>query len=502
MAGKQVQRRRGSTSQHAVFTGAVGEVTVDTDKKVEVVHDGTTPGGFPQASARDIAATNANVTAAQTTANNALASANQAGVDAGHAQADATTAITKANTAQSEVDALETVVASNYATTVKQDAGGVSAAKVPKGTNVQRPTTPQPGDFRFNTDLGRFEGYSNSTVGWAPIGGDSIPLFTVFWVPMRTAVPAGFVAADGQLLSRATYPDAWAGINVGNAPGVSDANWLASPVYRGSYSIGDGTSTFRLPDLNGKASGSYGALFLRGDGLNSAGTDGLVQLSGNLQHTHVVSTDVNAGQQAASGNGGTTFNNANRLQYLGSDSTGNYPLFAANSGGNESRPLSVTGCWAVKLFGAVINPGAADAAQLASDLANLSSIVQNQCYKKNNILGTVSTSGGVPTGAILQNGANANGYFVRMADGTQICHTNGQQMVPAVGVSSMGWAFPIAFVTPPVGFSVYAAIGTGVDPRGYSAQMQYGGASTTTVTFDSYANSTVGFGASAIGRWN
>ena len=33
MAGKQVQRRRGSTAQHAVFTGALGEITVDTDKK-------------------------------------------------------------------------------------------------------------------------------------------------------------------------------------------------------------------------------------------------------------------------------------------------------------------------------------------------------------------------------------------------------------------------------------------------------------------------------------
>lgn len=37
------------------------------------------------------------------------------------------------------------------------------------------------------------------------------------------------------------------------------------------------------------------------------------------------------------------------------------------------------------------------------------------------ILGTVSQSGGVPTGAILQRGSNANGEFLRLADGTQIC---------------------------------------------------------------------------------
>jgi hypothetical protein len=46
---KQLQLRRGSTSQHTTFTGAVGEVTVDTNKDVVVVHDGSTAGGFPLA---------------------------------------------------------------------------------------------------------------------------------------------------------------------------------------------------------------------------------------------------------------------------------------------------------------------------------------------------------------------------------------------------------------------------------------------------------------------
>jgi len=43
----QVQFRRGTTGQHSAFTGAVGEVTVDTEKKVLCVHDATTAGGFP-----------------------------------------------------------------------------------------------------------------------------------------------------------------------------------------------------------------------------------------------------------------------------------------------------------------------------------------------------------------------------------------------------------------------------------------------------------------------
>jgi hypothetical protein len=46
---KQLQLRRGTTVQHSSFTGAVGEVTVDTTKDTVVVHDGTTAGGFPLA---------------------------------------------------------------------------------------------------------------------------------------------------------------------------------------------------------------------------------------------------------------------------------------------------------------------------------------------------------------------------------------------------------------------------------------------------------------------
>jgi len=42
----QVQFRRGTTSQTGSFTGAVGEVTVDSDKDTVVVHDGSQAGGF------------------------------------------------------------------------------------------------------------------------------------------------------------------------------------------------------------------------------------------------------------------------------------------------------------------------------------------------------------------------------------------------------------------------------------------------------------------------
>lgn len=46
-----IKRRRGTTAEHAAFTGLEGEITVDTTKKVVVVHDGVTPGGIPLARA-------------------------------------------------------------------------------------------------------------------------------------------------------------------------------------------------------------------------------------------------------------------------------------------------------------------------------------------------------------------------------------------------------------------------------------------------------------------
>lgn len=44
----QVQFRRGTTVQHSTFTGAVGEVTLDTTKQTLIVHDGSTAGGIAE----------------------------------------------------------------------------------------------------------------------------------------------------------------------------------------------------------------------------------------------------------------------------------------------------------------------------------------------------------------------------------------------------------------------------------------------------------------------
>ncbi len=42
---KQIQIRRGTAAEHSSFTGAIGELTMDTTNKTIRVHDGTTAGG-------------------------------------------------------------------------------------------------------------------------------------------------------------------------------------------------------------------------------------------------------------------------------------------------------------------------------------------------------------------------------------------------------------------------------------------------------------------------
>ncbi len=97
----ELKLRGGTTAQHATFTGAAREITVDTDKNAIIVHDGSTAGGHE-------------------------------------------TALT--------------------ATTVEKTASTGSAV-LPVGTDAQRDGTPSAGYLRWNTDQGSAEVYDGSAWG-------------------------------------------------------------------------------------------------------------------------------------------------------------------------------------------------------------------------------------------------------------------------------------------------------------------------------------------------
>ena len=66
-------------------------------------------------------------------------------------------------------------------------------------------------------------------------------------------------------------------------------------------------------------------------------------------------------------------------------------------------------------------------------------------YSTATLVGAVAQSGGVPTGSVIERGSNANGDYVRFADGTQICtHAVPVSHNHATNLSGF-WAFPAAF---------------------------------------------------------
>lgn len=70
-----------------------------------------------------------------------------------------------------------------------------------------------------------------------------------------------------------------------------------------------------------------------------------------------------------------------------------------------------------------------------------------EIYSQASIVGPVSQTAGKPTGAIIEQGSNANGSYVRFADGTQHCWN----AAPTPG-GEITWTHPVAFAAPPVTF--------------------------------------------------
>lgn len=80
-------------------------------------------------------------------------------------------------------------------------------------------------------------------------------------------------------------------------------------------------------------------------------------------------------------------------------------------------------------------------------------------YGPGNVVGTVSQTAGAPSGAVIERGDNANGSYVRWADGTQMCWqqsgtlTADQGAIGTTGFSASEiytWVFPASFIATPI----------------------------------------------------
>ena len=145
---------------------------------------------------------------------------------------------------------------------------GTGSLQLPSGTTAQRPT-PATGDIRFNTTLTQFEGYNGSA--WGEIA-NGVPAGSVFSFATTTP-PSGYLECNGAAVSRSTYASLFSAIST-------------------TWGVGDGSSTFNLPDLRGQ--------FVRGWD-NSAGVDSgrsfaSSQTDQNKSHNHTADKTSWTGQ--------------------------------------------------------------------------------------------------------------------------------------------------------------------------------------------------------------
>jgi hypothetical protein len=133
-----------------------------------------------------------------------------------------------------------------------------------------------------------------------------------------------------------------------------------------------------------------------------------------------------------------------------------------------------------------------------------------QHYTQGDILGTVSQSGGVPTGAVIERGSNANGEYVRFADGTQICTQRLSEIAIDNSFGSGGlfrsntfsWTFPATFVVGSAqGANLFGRVG---NANGLCVQIPYGNLTTQATDIRAFATASVASTdvfLTAIGRW-
>jgi len=320
MPTTQLQLRRGNTAQTAIFTGAVGEVTVDTDKKTLIVHDGVTPGGIEISlkSITDFAysqantATNNAATADQRAvtsgsyANSAFGVANTANQRAVTSGSYANSAYAQANTAttlsQSAYDQANT--ATNNAATADQKA--VSAGVYANSAYAQANTSDQKavtsGDYANSAYL-----QANTATTNAATADQKAVTSGVY------ANSAYGQANTGTVLAQAAYDSA---NNVGPQvqPAFNAANSAgsyANSAYATANSLFDGTSvaTVFAFQLNSADITSNGAMVISTGAsggtpkdLTLSPSSGITKTSGTIL---IQDNDILALAQSAYGQGNT-----------------------------------------------------------------------------------------------------------------------------------------------------------------------------------------------------
>ena len=217
---------------------------------------------------------------------------------------------------------------------------GTGVLKLPTGTTAQRPTAAT-GQIRFNTQTVEFEGYNGAAWGGLASG---VPVGTILTHAANTP-PSGFLECNGSAISRSTYATLFSTIQT-------------------TFGVGDGSSTFALPDLRGQ--------FVRG-WANTGSTDasrafGSPQTDQNTNHTHTTDSQTLTGsvshlsatlaQNPGSASGvfskgssasavGAPSGGSGSAATLGFDGTHSHTI-SSSGGGTEARPTNIALMYIIK----------------------------------------------------------------------------------------------------------------------------------------------------------
>ena len=270
---------------------------------------------------------------------------------------------------------------------VRQTAA-TGAAVLPEGPQAERPDpVPETGLLiRLNSTSGKPEWFNRVKVAWQPFGTDGGELFSYAWhngprASIATLTP-GRIPTDGQQITLLQYPDAVAAVLAGKQNVVTEAVWQADASKRNCWSLGDGASWVRVPDLNAVQAGTGKPFYLRGgtDALNGTSVgDAIRNITGEVAHAAGFGL-INTAQGSSSATGAFRLGTpvVSSIQGL-ANTAGNAIRFDAASvvpTADENRVKTAYGVMTVRVFTEVANAGSVDAATLATQLAVVDAQVQ------------------------------------------------------------------------------------------------------------------------------
>ena len=209
------------TNAETAESNASTSATTATTKAAEAATSATSASTSASTATTKASEASTSASSASTSATTATTKASEATTSATSASTSASTATTKASEAATSATnaATSATAAAASAASIGTDPSfnsvtitGNTALKLPVGTTAQRPT-PTTGQFRYNSTLGEFEGY---TTEWGSIGGGgstdiSLNQFTgdgsdtTFTLSGLAAENNTFVYIDGVYQSKSNY---------------------------------------------------------------------------------------------------------------------------------------------------------------------------------------------------------------------------------------------------------------------------------------------------------